>query len=362
MKKVGRNDPCPCNSGKKFKKCHLKMSYNLDKMLDYNKLVQGMSLKEPQKIEANFAGKKFRAIGNKLHISKITETDDEFCFRYLSGILGKEWFKEELEKKHPHIVFEWFEALKKDLDESKTKIKHSNNNYSIRPCGTTQSLRALALDVYFLKKISALPEIIVKRLKNKKEFQGVRHEIAIASILARTGNFKIKFNEDNSSGQPEFDATYTPSGDKIIVEAKSRRRKGAYNEKGDFISKEDFLDIDNLLRQALKRNAQGQPYIVFIDLNIPPTSKDGSSGRYWIPRINDKLNHIDKNQRGPVNYNLLVISNFSWYYLGKEIAHSGNYLAVTPPLDRGPQKYVHRDIIPEIVESLQRYGDSLKSE
>ncbi|MGD8986001.1 MAG: SEC-C metal-binding domain-containing protein, partial [Desulfobacteraceae bacterium] len=23
MKKVGRNDPCPCGSGKKFKKCHM---------------------------------------------------------------------------------------------------------------------------------------------------------------------------------------------------------------------------------------------------------------------------------------------------------------------------------------------------
>jgi len=23
MKKIGRNDPCPCGSGKKFKKCHL---------------------------------------------------------------------------------------------------------------------------------------------------------------------------------------------------------------------------------------------------------------------------------------------------------------------------------------------------
>jgi len=23
MKKIGRNDPCPCGSGKKFKKCHM---------------------------------------------------------------------------------------------------------------------------------------------------------------------------------------------------------------------------------------------------------------------------------------------------------------------------------------------------
>ncbi|MDN3508378.1 MAG: SEC-C metal-binding domain-containing protein [Simkaniaceae bacterium] len=26
MEKVGRNDPCPCGSGKKFKKCHGKQS------------------------------------------------------------------------------------------------------------------------------------------------------------------------------------------------------------------------------------------------------------------------------------------------------------------------------------------------
>lgn len=28
MEKVGRNDPCPCGSGKKFKKCHGKQSGN----------------------------------------------------------------------------------------------------------------------------------------------------------------------------------------------------------------------------------------------------------------------------------------------------------------------------------------------
>ncbi|MGX6570831.1 SEC-C metal-binding domain-containing protein, partial [Cupriavidus necator] len=26
MPKVGRNDPCPCGSGKKFKQCHGKLS------------------------------------------------------------------------------------------------------------------------------------------------------------------------------------------------------------------------------------------------------------------------------------------------------------------------------------------------
>lgn len=24
VKKIGRNDPCPCGSGKKYKKCHMK--------------------------------------------------------------------------------------------------------------------------------------------------------------------------------------------------------------------------------------------------------------------------------------------------------------------------------------------------
>jgi preprotein translocase subunit SecA len=26
--KVGRNDPCPCGSGKKYKNCHMKMEAN----------------------------------------------------------------------------------------------------------------------------------------------------------------------------------------------------------------------------------------------------------------------------------------------------------------------------------------------
>lgn len=28
-KRIGRNEPCPCGSGEKFKKCHMKDIYNI---------------------------------------------------------------------------------------------------------------------------------------------------------------------------------------------------------------------------------------------------------------------------------------------------------------------------------------------
>jgi preprotein translocase subunit SecA len=30
--KVGRNDPCPCGSGKKYKNCHMKLQANQPKV------------------------------------------------------------------------------------------------------------------------------------------------------------------------------------------------------------------------------------------------------------------------------------------------------------------------------------------
>ena len=44
MKKLGRNDPCPCGSGKKFKKCCWE-DYNAPIVIDAKKLLNKMPSK-----------------------------------------------------------------------------------------------------------------------------------------------------------------------------------------------------------------------------------------------------------------------------------------------------------------------------
>ncbi|MBW1710995.1 MAG: SEC-C domain-containing protein [Deltaproteobacteria bacterium] len=46
MLKIGRNDPCPCGSGKKFKKCHLGREQELVKQLPHNAAESIASLEE----------------------------------------------------------------------------------------------------------------------------------------------------------------------------------------------------------------------------------------------------------------------------------------------------------------------------
>ena len=114
-KKLGRNNPCYCGSGKKFKKCHgatenqpklrpIDSSLNnvIKRKIDENKALELQRRKQQGLgkpiISANFKGRRFVAIGKELRWSEKWKTFHDFLFDYLKmmiqiALLNKYIFK-----------------------------------------------------------------------------------------------------------------------------------------------------------------------------------------------------------------------------------------------------------------------------
>ena len=119
MKKIGRNDPCPCGSGKKYKKCcgfsqqpsnipievMKQIKKNKERVRKYGHVRPGISL--------NFHDYKMVAVGNQVHYCKKWKTFHDFLFDYIKNCLGQEWGKEELKKNisEMHPILQWYKEV-----------------------------------------------------------------------------------------------------------------------------------------------------------------------------------------------------------------------------------------------------------
>src|SRR6266478_5218397 len=100
--KVGRNDPCPCGSEKKFKKCHGGISAQpapalppLSKEALETKIEQIKALQKQREqqqglgksiISLEFHGYRIVAVGNKLFYSKGWKTFHDFLHHYIKTV------------------------------------------------------------------------------------------------------------------------------------------------------------------------------------------------------------------------------------------------------------------------------------
>src|SRR5208282_6178163 len=123
--KIGRNDVCPCGSGRKFKRCHGGPEYALPNLVTQAKLEKAVieegrlhferhKAKELQRqkqqglgrpiISTEHKGTRFVAVGNRLHYGK-WKTFFDFLGNYLAQSFGSDWSEKELKKplqdRHP---------------------------------------------------------------------------------------------------------------------------------------------------------------------------------------------------------------------------------------------------------------------
>src|SRR3989344_7795769 len=121
MTKIGRNDPCPCGSKKKYKKCCLGKKVEISQQK-----LQEMALEAMQKNhfidqQGIFVGRRpittlhtlwksrVRGVGNKVYKRPSNATFHQFLGFYLSETLGHEWLANEIKKpaKQIHPVAIW---------------------------------------------------------------------------------------------------------------------------------------------------------------------------------------------------------------------------------------------------------------
>lgn len=385
--KIGRNDKCPCGSGKKYKKCHL---FSREPMLipRYTEMKPTPETEririeiEAQQIERRkilvqlgvfidfviptyFKGKKVWALGSRIYpYQRENETFHEFIVHVLKLEMGREWWEKQrgLSEDKWHFVFKCFAKHYEWKKKNQLPENKSGELWRAKPDGYSRALTSLAFDVCSLLHAVHLPEVFLKKLRDYKEYQSVRYEIAIAAMFARMG-YKIKFLDEEFKGQKnqpkhsEFIATNPETNEEIAIEVKSKEREGVLHIDGEFNKEKEFRSsISKLHRHALKQRASDKPFIIFIDMNLPLSPGIEPNKIPWVnttTKMRDSASFSTKGQLSPTN--AIVFTNYSYHYgTGKETG-SGEWLLEKSENPEVPIK--SPDFGEKFIAVLQRYGN-----
>jgi len=278
--KIGRNAPCPCGSGRKFKTCHGRPEFILPNLVAHAKLEKHVIAEAARQIEqkkaqeiqrkkqqglgrpiisTEYKGYRFVAVGKILHYGKWKSFAD-FLGDYLKKCLGETWGTSEIAKPiaERHPVLQWYDKLCR-LQEA--HYKEPGAIYSTPMTGAASAYYRLAYNLYLLAHNGAdIQTRLIHRLKNKDNFQGAYYETQVAAWLINAG-FELEFEDedDRKSKHCEFTATYVATGEKYSVEAKSRGIDSGNSSRAK---------VGRKLYEALEKNANHKR-LIFIDLNKP---------------------------------------------------------------------------------------------
>ncbi len=266
-KKVGRNEPCPCGSGLKFKKCHGQFSDRASgKIPDKMKAIimaheasearrQSQQGKGKPIISADFKGYRFTAVGNQVHYSKTHKTFIDFLGNYIVNVLDPQWGNAEIAKppEDRHQIVKWYQALSTFQQANMKKPRGEIQEMPVN--GLISAYYGLAYNLYLLKHNAELQKYLIRRLKGTESFYAAYYETYVAAWFILAGfELKLEDEQDPTRTHPEFIATRHGMG--YSVEAKTRQ------------AGKDHFDIGNQLFSALQIEAR-HPRVIFIDMNAP---------------------------------------------------------------------------------------------
>lgn len=262
-KKIGRNDRCPCGSGKKFKRCcHEKDSGISSILKNQHAQFQAKRIQTQKQqglgkgiISTTHNGTRFVAVGNGVHYSTKWKTFHDFLFDYIPAKFGKGWGVSELSKPtgDQHPVVQW-----RQLSYAYMKA-HQSGDAKIQTTKMTGAITAylnLSYNLYLLAHNVKLQTRLIKRLKDKEQFNGAKYETYVAAEFIKAGfSLEMEDETDEKTTHCEFTATSKDTGKKYSIEAKARQPG------------KDNIRIATQLSKALAKNASNER-IVFIDMNI----------------------------------------------------------------------------------------------
>lgn len=352
---IGRNDPCPCGSGLKYKKCCLfRTNPNMDELFLIKQKMDSDSLKRRSVLESHgiyidfptptrFKGYSVWALGSRIYPrERFDQTFHEFILSVLAQELGTDWITEQeklpLEKRHFILQchYHYIEWRKKN---ETTQNQVGDEKWRAIPDGWCKSLLSLAFDVACIIHVNgSIPPKILERLKlPDRNYQGARYELAVTAIFSRM-NCKFEFLDEkldhlkNTPGHCEFYATEPSTGFHFAIEAKSKVRKGVLHEGG--ISKDYQLwsNVTGPYRDALSQNPDTIPFFIFVDINSPPTPDIPILEKPWAKEIltSRKQNPLNKPDN-PDPCTGIIFTNYSYHYqTSNEAKANGEALLVLP--------------------------------
>jgi hypothetical protein len=358
--KVGRNDLCPCGSGKKHKKCHGATARTvpprdvLDALAyrrikaDLDRQIFESQFSAPKPIKATFKGSLMRAFRSHLFVRKVHETYQEWVITVLKMTMGQGWlnkYKPPNQDGHPvkRWLYSWSELGARHLPANR-----SGPAIGVVADGHTKALVSLSDDVYRLRQAGSFPSALRDRLRDPRQFQGVRYEIAAAATFVRAG-FDVAWEERRgSSKKVEFRATQRGTKEVVAVETKSRHRPGMLGNPGDPPDpKQLHFDVQRLFAEALEQAPESGIFAVFIDLNLPRIDLEPYIGSLDA-MLGEELHRADI-------ATLIVLTNWPWHYDATSPASPGfgHFLEHQQP--RFPLK--DRRTADVLFRELQNYGN-----
>jgi hypothetical protein len=265
-KKVGRNNPCPCGSGVKYKKCHGRgpvkpFAPPLEKI---KAIMETHEAKEARRqsqqglgkpiISAEFGGYRLTVAGNRLHYSKNHKTFIDFLGDYIRSVMGPEWGNSETAKPFEtrHQILKWYDGICSLQRSTMRKPKGEIQDMQIN--GLVAAYYGLAYNLYLLQHNVELQAYLIRRLKQSDSFYAAYYETYVAAWFILAG-FKLRLEDeqDPTKTHPEFIASR--DGLSYSVEAKTRQP-----------GKKHF-DVGNQLYKGLCIEAH-HPRVIFIDMNV----------------------------------------------------------------------------------------------
>jgi hypothetical protein len=304
--------------------------------------------------------RRLRAVANEIWSGSPNSTFFEFIEDYAISLIGDPWWieqEEETAKNEQNVMFRFADYYQRHKHQIFLKSKETGEPPLIHPSGPILFWLTLCYDLVCLKHKFSLPEPLklIERLRCRGGFQGTRYEIAMAASLVRAGCNVNWINPKNAiSGLKtcELIATHRLTGISFAVEAKSKHRDGILNQKGIFDTKAEHNRISRLLIDALKKDSQNLPLVIFIDLNLPFYSDDNSktnSLRQIEEAVNERRRLLSTNK----HLALIVFTNFPFHYGKAEDAPplTNHCFAMPKEIQSLPEK-----IKKDIEDSLLKYG------
>ena len=200
--KVGRNDLCPCGSGKKFKKCHLAMP-SIPLIREGNPAPPPIPPDVWQKFEKqrreeearvaafgeirpiihlrDYAGYRFVVVHNCLYYSKKWNFFTDFLLEYGLTRFGKEWLEAQKSaaETDQHPVYVWRKQAYAYMQKQEPQ---PDGTFSAVANGPMAACNYFYYDLYTVDDNSLLDDDLLNRLRHRDQFQGALHELTAVRL------------------------------------------------------------------------------------------------------------------------------------------------------------------------------------
>ncbi|MCF3947347.1 hypothetical protein [Acidiphilium iwatense] len=222
-------------------------------------------------------GHRIVAVGKDVYFSPKWKTFPDFLLDYIKRTLGSDWGNAELTKpfNERHPILQWYDVICRYQQET---IKKPGEVSSATITGAVACYLGLAYNLYLIKHNVELQERLVRRLKNRSQFQGAYYELIVANVLIRSGfELVLEDETDGSARHCEFAAVSKKTGKRYWIEAKMRAVKDLLGKTADdgTANPNPASELGKHLNGALAKPASDDR-LIFIDLNTPPD--DPSAG------------------------------------------------------------------------------------